>query len=70
MGCLSGAIMAAFLALGADPFEAVTAALAVTAVAGEIAAETAAGPGSFVPAFLDQLYGLDAAGFAARARLF
>lgn len=58
VGCALGAVMAAFLAVEEDRFTAVAAALINFSVAGEIAADVAHGPGSFVPAFLDALYKL------------
>lgn len=70
MGCAATALVAGFVALAPeDPVGAAAAALAVVGVAGEIAGEAAAGPGSFAPAFLDALYGLDAATLIARARV-
>lgn len=70
MGCAATALVAGFAALAPeDPVAAAAAALAVVGVAGEIAGETARGPGSFVPAFLDALHGLDAETLTARARL-
>jgi hydroxyethylthiazole kinase len=69
MGCAAGALIGACLAVEEDALVATASALAVIAVAGEIAGETAAGPGSFVPALLDALYRLDATTLAARARL-
>nr|WP_306265863.1 hydroxyethylthiazole kinase [Pararhizobium sp. IMCC3301] len=57
-GCALGAVMAAFLATSEEPYLAVVAALVSFAVAGQLAAAEAQGPGSFVPAFLDQLYRL------------
>jgi len=70
VGCAASALAGAFLAVEDDPFAATVAALLVVGVAGEVAAETARGPGSFVPAFLDAVYALDAATLAGRARLF
>ncbi|HEX8373827.1 MAG TPA: hydroxyethylthiazole kinase [Geminicoccaceae bacterium] len=69
MGCAVSALLGAFLAVEPDAYLATAAALLVAGVAGEIAAETARGPGSFVPAFLDAVYTLDAATLAERARL-
>ena len=69
MGCAGGALAAAFAALEPDAFEAAAAALLVVAVAGEVAGERAAGPGSFPAAFLDALHGLDERTIVARARL-
>jgi hydroxyethylthiazole kinase len=70
MGCAATALVAGFAALSPDdPVEAAASALAVIGVAGELAGEAARGPGSFVPAFLDALHGLDAGTLAARARI-
>ena len=51
------------------PLVAAASALLAVGVAAEVAAEAAAGPGSFAPAFLDALHGLDAAALRARARI-
>jgi hydroxyethylthiazole kinase len=69
LGCTASALVAAFLAVGDDPLEATTAALAVTGLAGERAAATGAGPGSFRVAFLDALYGLSPDEVAAGVRI-
>ncbi|HEY8383181.1 MAG TPA: hydroxyethylthiazole kinase [Microvirga sp.] len=69
MGCAATALVAAFTALHSDAFEATVAALLATGIAGEIAAEAAAGPGSFAPAFLDALAALEAPMIVKRARL-
>jgi hydroxyethylthiazole kinase len=69
MGCAATALVAAFTALAEDPFDAAACALLVVGVAGEIAAETARGPGTFQPAILDALHQIDAPTIAARARL-
>ncbi|WP_172328275.1 hydroxyethylthiazole kinase [Mangrovicoccus sp. HB161399] len=53
-GCALTALMGGYAAV-AQPFEAALSALMHFAVAGERAATRAAGPGSFVPAFLDAL---------------
>ncbi len=68
-GCAAGAVAAAALAVEPDLVMAAAAALSIMAIAGEMAAVTAAGPGSFVPAFLDALYGLDAPQIGAHLRL-
>ncbi|AYG02190.1 hydroxyethylthiazole kinase [Gryllotalpicola protaetiae] len=65
-GCALGAVMAAF-AGEEDPFTASVAAITVYNVAAEIAAQSAAGPGSFAVAFIDALAGLDAATLRRRA---
>jgi hydroxyethylthiazole kinase len=59
MGCNLSALVAACAAVESDAWRATVAALSVFGVAGEIAGERARGPGSFVPEFLDALYGLD-----------
>ncbi|MGW9168880.1 hydroxyethylthiazole kinase [Agromyces sp. NPDC055658] len=68
-GCALGAVTAAFLAVGDDAFEATVAANLVYTVAAELAADGAAGPGSFGPRFLDALAAVDAAELGARARV-
>jgi len=60
-GCLSGAVIAAFLAIEADPFVASSAAMLVFGIAAEMAGKTATGPGSFEPALLDALADLGGA---------
>ena len=70
MGCAATALVAGFAALAPDdPVAAAAGALAVVGIAGEVAGETARGPGSFVPAFLDALHALNAGSLAARARI-
>ncbi|QCI63104.1 hydroxyethylthiazole kinase [Phreatobacter stygius] len=69
MGCAGAAIIAAFLAVAEDPFEACACGLVAVGVAGEIAAEQAAGPGSFAVAYLDALHGLESGKLATRARV-
>jgi hydroxyethylthiazole kinase len=55
-GCSLGAAVGAFLGAGLAPLRAATTALSVYAQAGEKAGEEVAGPGSFVPCFLDHLF--------------
>lgn len=55
MGCALSAMVAAFVALTPDRFAATAAAIAIYGVTGELAAETASGPGSFRVDFLDWL---------------
>lgn len=62
MGCAASAVVAAFLAVEADPVRAAAAALTVVGIAGERAGAVAQGPGSFVPAYLDALYRFDREG--------
>jgi hydroxyethylthiazole kinase len=71
VGCALSATVAAFIGVAGvdasadDYWLATVAALAVSAVAGELAARDAALPGSFAVAYLDRLASLDAASFAA-----
>lgn len=69
MGCAAGALIAALLASGGNSLRSAVAGLAAMGVAGEIAAETARGPGSFAVAILDALSALDVPTLGARARL-
>jgi len=69
MGCSLTAVTGAFVAVEADALLAATAALTFYAVAGELAAERSAGPGSFQPAMFDALYALDRSVFLERARV-
>jgi hydroxyethylthiazole kinase len=68
MGCTASALTGAFAAVNSDPFEAAVHAMAVMAVAGEVAREGAAGPGSLLPRFHDALHLLDADTLRARLR--
>ena len=68
-GCLSGGVIASFLAVEPNALTAAAAALATTGVAAELAAAQARGPGSFEPAFLDALAALDGADLLQRARI-
>jgi len=67
LGCSLTGVVAAFVAGAEDAFAATVAALACYAAAGEIAGETARGPGSFAVAFLDALHALE--GETLRPRL-
>jgi hydroxyethylthiazole kinase len=58
-GCTATAIMGAFLAVCADSTAAATTSLAYFGLAGERAAGSATGPGSFQVALLDALYDMD-----------
>jgi hydroxyethylthiazole kinase len=58
-GCALGALVAAYLAVCDDPLSGVVAAHAHVALAAEIAADVADGPGTFAPAWLDALDALD-----------
>jgi len=59
MGCAATAIVGACLALGGDALAGVAHALAITGIAGEMAARIARGPGSMQVEFLDILPVLD-----------
>ena len=69
MGCAAIAIAAACRAVEPDPILAAVAALVATGVAGEIAAGSARGPGSFAVEIVDALYGLDAEILQERAKI-
>ena len=69
MGCAVSALVAACLGVEQDAWLATVAALTIAGVAGELAAEKAAGPGSFAVAFLDALFNLDGSALVANARI-
>jgi hydroxyethylthiazole kinase len=69
MGCTASAVTGAFLMIQADPFAAAVHAMVTMGVAGELAAEKAAGPGSFQMHFLDVLHGLNEAEVQQLARV-
>lgn len=58
-GCSASTSVACFAASVGDPFHAALGGLAALGIAGEVAAETCGGPGTFVPCFLDALSNLD-----------
>ncbi|MCX6545754.1 MAG: hydroxyethylthiazole kinase [Acidobacteria bacterium] len=68
LGCAATALTGAFAAVNPSAFEAALHAMIVMGVAGEIAAERAAGPGSFWVQFLDALYALQQSDITARMR--
>jgi hydroxyethylthiazole kinase len=68
MGCAGAAFVCAALAVEADPWLATLAALAAFGVAGEIAAQSAQGPGSFAVGMIDALYRLDRATLRVRVK--
>jgi hydroxyethylthiazole kinase len=68
-GCAATALMAGFLAVEDDAVIAAAACLAFVAAAAETAGAQAAGPGSFVPAFIDTLYRLTPEQVGAHARI-
>lgn len=70
MGCTASALVGACCAVSAnDPFTATTAAMALMGIAGDTAAEKAAGPGTMQLHFLDALYQISKDDFAQRLKL-
>ncbi len=69
MGCAASALTCAALAVETDAWLATVAALAALGVAGEVAGQTARGPGSFSAAIIDALYNLDGATLRARIKV-
>lgn len=69
LGCTASALTGAFAAVSEDLLEAAAAAMAVMGIAGEIAVEKAAGPGSLQVVFLDVLYNLSRDDIAGRIRM-
>ena len=68
-GCMASSVTGAFAAVADDRFATTVAALAAFGLAGERAAERAAGPGSFRPGLLDALAGMEPAALGAEARI-
>jgi hydroxyethylthiazole kinase len=69
LGCTASAITGAFSAVNPDPFQAATHAMVLMGIAGEIAAENAAGPGSMQLQFLDTLYRIQETDIQKRIRM-
>lgn len=69
MGCTASALTGAFAAVNPSPLAAAAHAMTVMGVCGELATARSTGPGSFVPAFLDALWTLDANLLASTARV-
>jgi hydroxyethylthiazole kinase len=67
-GCMATAIVGAFLAVEPDPFLAGAEAMIAFGIAGELAAERSAGPGTFHPHLMDAVAALDEATILARAK--
>jgi hydroxyethylthiazole kinase len=61
LGCTATALTGAFAAVNPSPLEAAAHAMIVMGIAGELAAEKSAGPGTFQTHFLDLLFRLDQA---------
>jgi hydroxyethylthiazole kinase len=57
-GCMLSAVVAAFAAVGHDPLETAVAGVSCFKLAGELAGQTAGGPGTFKNGLLDFLYAL------------
>ena len=68
-GCALGAVIAAFSAITEDVTLAALASLLLYSVSGEVAAEQSAGPGSFVPVFLDTLHTIEPSTLIKRAKV-
>ncbi len=69
MGCAGIAVATAFRAVEPDPVIAGASALVVLGVAGEVAAASAGGPGSFAIEILDALHALDDEAILERAKI-
>jgi hydroxyethylthiazole kinase len=69
MGCTATALVGAFAAVNPSPLHATAHGMAVTGIAGEIAAARAEGPGTMQLHFLDALYRLTEAEVTGRARI-
>ena len=68
LGCTATALCGAFAAVTPDPFLAAAQTMATMGIAGEMAVERAAGPGTLQLHFLDILYGLTEADIRQRLR--
>ncbi|HEY4163588.1 MAG TPA: hydroxyethylthiazole kinase [Dongiaceae bacterium] len=68
-GCISTALIGAFLPVSPGAFTAAAQAMLTMAVAGEMAAERSEGPGTWSVAFLDVLYSVDGAQILERAKI-
>lgn len=69
MGCTASAVSGAFLAVSGSPFNGAVEAMVTVGIAGEIASESARGPGSFQMHFLDALAALDDSEVAQRRKV-
>jgi hydroxyethylthiazole kinase len=69
LGCTASALCGAFAAVEKIPFTATVKAMAVMGIAGEMAAKTAAGPGSLQIYFLDYLYCLSENDISQRLKI-
>jgi len=69
MGCTATALIGAVAAVNPSPLRAAAHGMALTGIAGEMAAARAEGPGSFQLHFLDALHCIGAADIGRRLRL-
>lgn len=69
LGCTATALIGAFCAVSSDYFLATTAAMSLMGVAGEMAAETAKGPGTLQLHMLDVLYRITEQEFLQRLKI-
>ncbi len=68
LGCATSALLAAFAAITENTFDAAVSTLLVIGITGEIAAESARGPGSLQTGILDALYDLNDKQIAQRSK--
>jgi hydroxyethylthiazole kinase len=69
LGCTASALTGAFAAVNPSPFQAAAHAMAVMGIAGEMAAERSAGPGSFQMHFIDALFLLQESDIKLRLKM-
>jgi hydroxyethylthiazole kinase len=69
LGCTASALCGAFAAVNPSALEAAAHAMAVMGIAGELAAESARGPGSLQVEFIDALFNLSEEAIARRLRV-
>lgn len=69
IGCTATALTGAFAAINPSPLQAAVNAMAVMGVAGEMAAESSQGPGSFAQQFLDALYWMNENDLTTRVKI-
>jgi len=69
LGCSTTAIIGAFIAVSSDTVEAVSAAMGLLGVCGELAVAVSAGPGSLQVNLLDKLYNITEEEFVTRVRI-
>jgi hydroxyethylthiazole kinase len=69
MGCIATALTGAFAAVNTSYFHAAANAMAFIGIAGEMAAERCAGPGSFQVSFMDTLYNIRQSDIESRLKM-